>query len=190
MTTSLSPAELLARTGVWHIDPFHTGVHFAAVNRAAGRVRGRFDEVSGTLTLPLDDIGADIVIATASLSTGNALRDGHLRTADFLDTERHPQMRFTAHRLDQETERTGRLHGALTLRGSTHPVTLDVSWQGAAPDPLSDAEHLAFSATARISLADYGIRPQLLPGLSIPGIADAIDIILDVVLLPYDPAAR
>jgi hypothetical protein len=82
-----------------------------------------------------------------------------------------------------------RLNGTLTLRGVTKQVDLDLNWQGAAPDPFRDGEtHLALPAIARISLADFGMPQPLLGDLAIAAIGDAVQLTIDAVLLPYDPA--
>jgi hypothetical protein len=69
-------------------------------------------------------------------------------------------------------------------------VALNTRWEGIAPDPFSDASHLAFEARGRVTLTEFGLGQELMPGLLVPGLGDAVDLLLDVVLLPYDPAPK
>jgi polyisoprenoid-binding protein YceI len=181
--------EQLAASPVWYLDPWHTGVQFATRNRGAGKVRGRFVHVAGTVTSGQDSADATVHVSidTSSISTGVRARDDHLRGGSFLNVAEFPSATFDADRFVRTSVGTGILCGSLTLRGLTRAVSLDVRWEGAAPDPFTDGVHLAFTATGKVSLADFGMRQELLPGLKVPGIGDAVELVLDVVLLPYDP---
>ncbi|MFD9906249.1 YceI family protein [Streptomyces sp. NPDC059063] len=183
--------QVLSHRGVWHVDPLHTGVHFRGLNRGAGRVRGRFDRVRGTVGFKegIERPHIDVRVELGSVSTGVAARDRHLRSADYLDVAAHPYMTFTSKRLVRTGRGIGELIGELALHGVTRPLVLDVEWRGGAPDVRPGARHAAFGARGQLSLGEYGIRPLLLPGLTIPGVGDRVGIQLDVVLVPYDPAA-
>ncbi|NRQ33111.1 YceI family protein [Nonomuraea sp. NN258] len=190
LSTAASLTERLIGNRLWHLDPWHTGVHFRAVHRGAGWVRGRFTRVNGTIAFPdgIERPRVTVHVDLDGIGTGVPARDAHLRSADYLDTGAFPRMRLSADRLERTGETAGVLHGELDLHGFVRPIELETRWRGAAPDPLSEEEHLAFTATGEISLGGFGIRPPVLPGLRLPTVGDRVAIELDVVLLPYDPA--
>ena len=139
--------------GTWTIDPTHTEVGFVARHLMVSKVRGSFTDVSGTVTVA-EDIAAsvaDVVIKTASVSTGTPDRDAHLRSADFFDVDTYPDLTFRSTAFDGET-----LTGDLTIKGVTKPVTLDVEFNGTATDPWGN-EKAAFEATAEINRTDWGL---------------------------------
>ena len=140
-------------TGTWAIDATHSEVGFVARHLMVTKVRGSFTDVSGTVEVA-DDITesvATVVIKTASVSTGTADRDTHLRSADFFDAETYPDMTFVSTGFDGET-----LTGNLTIKDVTRPVTLDVEFNGLATDPWGN-DKAAFEATADINRTDWGL---------------------------------
>ena len=139
--------------GTWALDPTHSEVGFVARHLMVSKVRGSFTDVSGTVTVKDDvtDSVADVTIKTASVSTGTADRDGHLRSADFFDVETFPEMTFVSTGFDGET-----LTGDLTIKDVTKPVTLDVEFNGVATDPWGN-EKAGFEATADINRTDWGL---------------------------------
>ncbi len=140
-------------TGTWAIDPTHTEVGFVARHLMVSKVRGSFTDVSGTVEVAEDvtESVANVVIKTASVSTGTADRDGHLKSADFFDAETYPDMTFVSTGFDGET-----LTGDLTIKDVTKPVTLDVEFNGVATDPWGN-EKAGFEATADINRTDWGL---------------------------------
>ncbi|MFJ4467054.1 YceI family protein [Streptomyces sp. NPDC089424] len=185
------PDTALSARERWYLDPWHTAVHFAVLNRGAGLVRGRFTHLSGTLAPGKDqlrDTEVEVTIEAMSVTTGVVTRDDHLRSG-FLDVEHHPTIRFLGNRLTRTGPLHGELGGTLEFRGRPVDIELAVRWAGSAVDPFrDDARHLAFRATGRLTLTELGLAQDLLPGLRIPGLGDAVELTLDVVLLPYDPA--
>jgi polyisoprenoid-binding protein YceI len=140
-------------TGTWVIDPTHSEVGFVARHLMVTKVRGSFADVSGTVVVA-DDVeqsSADVVIKTASVTTGTADRDGHLRGADFFDVEVFPEMTFVSTSFDGDT-----LVGDLTIKSVTKPVTLDVSFNGVATDPWGN-EKAAFEAQGDLNRTDWGL---------------------------------
>jgi polyisoprenoid-binding protein YceI len=140
-------------TGTWAIDPTHSEVGFVARHLMVTKVRGSFTDVSGTVQVA-DEITAsvaNVVIKTASVSTGTADRDAHLRSADFFDAETYPEMTFVSTGFDGAT-----LAGDLTIKDVTRPVTLEVQFNGVATDPWGN-EKAAFEATTEINRTDWGL---------------------------------
>lgn len=143
-------------SGTYSIDPTHTAVEFGVKHLMISTVRGRFGDVKGTVEI--GDQGTaklDISIGTASVNTGVDGRDTHLRSADFFDVEKYPEMRFVS----TEATRHGdgwRVAGDLTLHGVTRPVQLSVSEEGAGVDPWGN-QKVAFSATGKINRTHFGL---------------------------------
>src|SRR5579862_5637884 len=111
----------------WTVDPAHTVVGFSARHMGLSTVRGRFSNVSGTLETDPRDLTrttGEIEIDAASIDTGNADRDAHLRSADFLDVEHHPTITFVPKKVELRQGDEFSVTGDLTIRGQTHPVTL------------------------------------------------------------------
>ena len=152
MTASTTTLNGLT-TGTWAIDPTHSEVGFVARHLMVTNVRGSFADVTGTVQVA-DDLTqsvATVTIATASVTTGTADRDGHLRSSDFFDVETHPQMTFRSTSFDGDT-----LTGDLTIKGVTKPVTLDVDFNGVATDPWGN-DKAAFEATGELNRSDWGL---------------------------------
>lgn len=146
--------------GTYVIDPAHTGVEFVTSHMMVSKVRGRFAAFEGSFTIGErpEDSGVDVTIQADSIDTNEPQRDAHLRTADFLDVETFPTLRFQATRVAPRGEEW-RLSGDLTIRGVTRPVTLDVEFVGATPDIMGDANkpRVGFTARTRINREDFGL---------------------------------
>jgi polyisoprenoid-binding protein YceI len=152
MTASTSTLNGLT-TGTWTIDPTHSEVGFVARHLMVTKVRGSFADVAGTVEVA-DELAqsvANVTIQTASVTTGTADRDGHLRSADFFDVENFPEMTFRSTSFDGDT-----LAGDLTIKGTTKPVTLDVEFNGVATDPWGN-EKAAFEAAGELNRTDWGL---------------------------------
>lgn len=147
---------------IWAIDPAHTLVEFSAKHMMITTVKGRFTEVSGEIRM--DETHPDLSSATAelgvaSINTGVGQRDDHLRSADFLDAENFGQITFRSTKVEGAVDRVGdtfQLTGDLTIRGTTRPVTLEVTYDGRGKDPWG-GERVSFSASGRIDRRDFGL---------------------------------
>jgi polyisoprenoid-binding protein YceI len=180
--------------GTWHFDPLHSNLIFIAHYLRYGRVQGAFADAEGRIEVGHDraaNSSVDLVIQAASVTTGVAARDRHLRSPEFLDTERHPDIRFVSTGLD--LNRRGRfrflLHGDLTIRGKPAPVTLDAQWVGESPDHTDpDRVHgHFFAAHTRINRGDFGLGDGGTAPLGGPVVGEHIDIVLEVRLQNRDP---
>jgi polyisoprenoid-binding protein YceI len=149
------------------------------------RVRGTFRDVSGQIITTADPAGssATVAIGLSSVSTGNEMRDGHLRSADFFDTEHHPVMSFTSTALRPAGE-SWVLSGELTIRDVTRPVELQAEFLGSDPDGLQGEARIGFSAHGTISRRDFGITFGLATDGSRIVLGDSVDISLDVQAYP------
>lgn len=143
----------------WTIDTAHSHVGFGIKHLMIATVRGRFTQVQGTVRVDESDptsASIDIAIPTASVTTGDEKRDGHLRSADFFDVERFPALTFRSKRVQAESNEAFRVVGDLTIRDVTREVVLEVEMLGRAKDPWGQ-EHAAFEATTKIKRGDYGL---------------------------------
>ena len=144
--------------GTWTIDPVHSQVSFTVRHLMVGRVRGRFGALSGTIVTGSDprhsQVSADIDLA--SIDTGNAQRDGHLRSAEFLDVEIYPTMSFRSTSVRPQRHNY-LVSGELTLHGMTRSVELELEVNGFVADPWG-ATRAGFSATGEIDRRDFGLN--------------------------------
>jgi polyisoprenoid-binding protein YceI len=121
------------------------------------KVRGNFAEVTGTIeiTEQPEQSSVDVVIGAASIDTRSPDRDGHLKSADFLDVERFPELRYRSTGV-RRNGRTWQLDGELTVRDVTRPVVLDVEFEGSATDPWGGSR-ISFTAKGELDREDFGI---------------------------------
>ena len=148
---------------VWEIDPAHTTIEFAVKHMMFTTVRGRFTRFSGTVRVDErnpDLSGVDVDIEAASMDTGVADRDVHLRSADFLDVENHPRITFRATGATGAHAKEGdrfNVTGDLDIRGQTMPVRLDVTFEGLGKDPWGK-QRSGFSARTEIDRREWGLK--------------------------------
>jgi polyisoprenoid-binding protein YceI len=143
----------------WTLDDAHSSVTFSVRHMMVTTVRGDMKIRDLELTFDPDQPERShvrVILDAASIDTGNAGRDQHLRSDDFLQVASHPTIDFVSTRIDIRGDRRGAIHGDLTIRGVTRPVVLDTSFAGRVPD-MQGGERAAFSATATIDREDYGL---------------------------------
>jgi len=144
--------------GPWTIDPSHTTLGFTARHLVVAKVRGRFGAVTGTITIGADPLASSVraEIEMASVDTGDAGRDEHLRSAEFFDVEQFPTMTFVSTGLTAKGS-DYLLTGDLTIKGTTRPVTLDLEFDGVSGDPWGGTR-VGFTATGEIDRRDWGLE--------------------------------
>ena len=144
----------------WQIDAAHSEIQFSAKHLMISTVRGRFNEFTGTVEGDEQNPTAstvDVKIDASSLVTGDAKRDGHLRSPDFLDVEQYPYITFKSSRVQQIDASHGRLIGDLTIRDVTKEVVLDVEYAGQAKTPWGTTS-AGFNAQTKINRKDWGLN--------------------------------
>lgn len=151
MSTNTATTQL--PTGTWTIDGSHTEVGFVARHLMVSKVRGSFREISGTVEVAEDITQSSVEVAAqiASVETGSADRDAHLKSADFFDAEQFPAMTFRSTSFDGDT-----LTGDLTIKDVTKPVTFDVEFGGVGQDPWGNTK-AGFEATTTVNRKDWGL---------------------------------
>jgi polyisoprenoid-binding protein YceI len=184
--------DLSPLAGPWEVDPTHSALEFVARYAVFTLVRGRFTAFSGTVGLDPLHLGAtqiDVDIDASSVDTAMPERDTHLRSEDFFDVERHPQIRFRSRGATVLAAGRYTVHGDLTIRGITQPVRLDVDVYGRAPDLLGNAR-LGLRATAKVNRALWGITWNApVPGGGVT-LAEEVDIEIAVSLVRAGTVAR
>ena len=153
MTAPTAPA-----TAAWKLDPTHSAVEFSARHMMFTTVKGRFSDIDGTITVDGDSPASAVVNATmkvASIDTRTEQRDAHLRSADFLDAEHFPDVTFSSTSIRGGKDKFA-LTGNLTIRGTTRPVTLDVTYEGTGKDPWG-GERMGFAADGKIDRREFGL---------------------------------
>jgi polyisoprenoid-binding protein YceI len=172
-------SELGVSTGTWNIDPAHSEVAFV-IRHLMTKVRGSFTEFSGTIEVAekATDSKTDVEIQIKSIDTRNADRNAHIRSAEFLDLDNHPSMKFVTTGV-RENGGDYLLDGTLTIRGVSRPITLDVEFNGADTDAYGSAR-VGFSAKGSISRKEYGIDFNIPLGGDKAMLGDKVDIQLEV----------
>jgi polyisoprenoid-binding protein YceI len=143
----------------WNIDAAHTDVGFVVRHMMIARVKGSFPGVTGRIEIDHEDIArsvVDVTIDAASVTTRNEQRDAHLRSEDFFDVERFPELTFRSRSVERTADGDLRIAGDLTIRGVTKRIVLEAEQDGPGVDPWGQ-ERIAFTGTARIDRHDFGL---------------------------------
>lgn len=143
----------------WKLDIAHSAVEFSVRHMMVSTVKGNFKEFTADVELDPDDLtksSVSAVIKVASVETRDAARNGHLVSADFFDAEQHPEITFKSTRVEAAGGDRYRVTGDLSVRGTTRPVTLDVTFLGIQTNPYG-VKTAGFEATAKISRQDFGL---------------------------------
>jgi polyisoprenoid-binding protein YceI len=166
--------------GTWTIDPVHSDVSFSVRHLMVSKVRGRFSKFEGTIRTGDDvvDSSVEASIDMGSIDTNNEQRDGHIRSADFFDTAKHPTMSYRSLRVRPSGDGYV-VEGDLTLHGVTRRVDLALDLNGFTKDPYG-ATRVGLSATTDISRKDFGITTDLPMDGGGTVVGDKIQIALEV----------
>jgi polyisoprenoid-binding protein YceI len=145
--------------GKWAVDATHSRIGFVARHLMVTKVRGTFRDYTADVVVADDPLESTVKVDVEmdSIDTGNADRDGHLRTNDFFDVPEHPTMSLVSTGFTSVDESEFKLHADLTVRGVTRPVTFDVEFEGVAKDPWGGTR-AGFSAKTTINRKDWGIE--------------------------------
>jgi polyisoprenoid-binding protein YceI len=144
--------------GTYELDPNHKRVGFVVRHLMVSKVRGHFGEATATITVTDDPMQTAITasITIASIDTGQADRDNHLRSGDFFEAEKYPTMEFRSTGLKSHDGDEFVLDGELTIKGVTRPVELEVEFEGVGRSPYGQ-DVFGFSATTEIDREDWGL---------------------------------
>ena len=145
-------------TDRWDIDVGHSAIHFWVRHMVISKVHGRFARFQGALALDPQDLGrssVDVRVEAASIDTQVADRDAHLRSPDFLDVAKYPQLTFRSRKIEKAGEGY-RVTGELDLQGVKREVVLDAEFAGTGKDPWGN-ERAGFAAKASLDRREFGL---------------------------------
>ena len=146
-------------TTKWALDPTHSELQFKVKHLMISTVTGQFNQFNGTVETNENDFTTAKIDFTAeidSISTNNEQRDAHLKNVDFFDAPNHPQLTFKSERLEKISDDDYKLHGTLTMRGTSKKVSLDVEFGGIMQDPWGNTR-AGFTVTGKINRQDFGV---------------------------------
>lgn len=168
-------------TTKWNIDPTHSSVGFKVKHMMFTNVKGQFEEYTSEIETPengLENAKLNFTAKIASVNTRNQDRDTHLASADFFDSEKFPELKFTTSSVTGSGSNY-KLNGHLELHGVTKPVTLDVEFSGLMQDPWENTK-AGLSINGKINRKDWGLTYN--SALETGGVLIGEDVNLDIEL--------
>jgi len=176
--------------GEYKIDPAHSVIGFAIRHYEISLVRGRFKDFTGTIRYDEADVSKSSVEFAAkieSIDTGVDARNAHLRTADFFDAAKYPEMTFKSTRVERKAQDQYVLHGDFTLKGVTKQISFPFTMTGAIKDAQGNTR-FGVAAQTKIDRRDYGItwgNPMVNGGLDVGN-----EVMIDLQLEAMKPASK
>jgi polyisoprenoid-binding protein YceI len=151
-----APTELV---GDYQFDVAHSTLGFVARHAMVTKVRGHFNEFEGSFHVDEDlpKSTVKVVIKAESISTGQEMRDNHLRSNDFFAMEDYPEITFESTAVERSGDTSARITGDLTIRGVTKPVTFDMEYTGSAKDPMGN-DRRGFEGSLVVNRKDWGVN--------------------------------
>jgi polyisoprenoid-binding protein YceI len=171
----LFPGPAALGAGTYQVDKTHSAVIFRVKHLKVSYFYGRFNDISGTYTLDAEspeNSVIDITVKADSLDTNSADRDKHMKSAEFFDVEKFPEMRFKSRTVKKSGENGFRVEGDLTFHGETRPVAVDLEYVGEGKTFLG--ERSGFHTTLTIQRADYGMDAML------TGLGNEVQLIISI----------
>lgn len=166
----------------WVIDPSHSEITFKVKHLVVTTLTGRFSSFEGSLETPGDDFSGAAVLFSAdvdSISTGNADRDGHLKSDDFFNAAAFPKLTFRSTSFSKTGDNAYKLAGDLTIRDVTKPIELDVEYGGTAVDPWGNTK-AGFEINGRIERKEFGLKWDALTEAGGAVVSDEVKLHLNV----------
>lgn len=179
MSTATATPTLIP-TGSWPVDPAHSRVEFQVKHLGIASVRGFFGKFEGALEIEADgDARGYGTVEAASVDTNDAKRDAHLRSADFFDVERYPEIRYVVKSIAGTGDDTFNIAGELTLHGVTRELKLEAEVTGTEQDPWGN-ERVGFEVRGELDRSDYGITFNQVLGSGNVLVSDKVKLRLDI----------
>jgi polyisoprenoid-binding protein YceI len=166
--------------GTWTVDPSHSNVTFVARHLVVAKVRGRFTDFAGTITVADDRLASQVqaTVQAVSVTTDDDGRDAHLRGTDFFDVENHPTWTLVSTGIESIGSDYV-LHADLTIKGVTKSVAFALEFDGVATDPWGNTK-AGFTATAEINRKDWGLEWNVALETGGVLVGDKVKIVLDI----------
>jgi polyisoprenoid-binding protein YceI len=179
-------APQVPATGTWNIDPAHTNVNFAIKHMGISTVRGRFDDVSGTLyadTMNPEKSTVQVTIKVASIDTDIKMRDDHLKSPDFFDAEKYPEITFRSTRVEKKRGGSFVAHGNLTMHGVTREIALPFKVAGPVKDQQAGVR-VGAETQVRLNRQDFGIKYNQVLDNGALAVANDVDVTISLEVVP------
>lgn len=150
----------LPAPGVYNVDAVHSSVSFVARHLVASKVRGNFTDFSGVITIGdrPETSKVEATVNAASITTNNEMRDGHLKSADFLDQENYPTLNLTSTKITSTGSGSFEMVGDLTIKGITKSVPFSLEFLGEGPSMQPGVSVAGFEARAEVDRRDFGVN--------------------------------
>src|SRR6201996_7519597 len=180
MSVTPEAAQTVVPKGTWRVDPAHSKVGFAVKHMGVATVRGEFGEFEGALEIG-DDLASSKAtgsVTTASVDTNQDARDEHLRSADFFEVDKFPEITFTSTKIEQVDDETVKITGDLTMHGETHPLELEAELGGVETGPEGE-KRTGLEVTGTLARSDWGMKFNAAPGSSNVGGPGKVKLALD-----------
>jgi polyisoprenoid-binding protein YceI len=159
-TVSGTPSTIPHKKSIWSLDPVHSRIEFSIKHLMISKVKGCFNKYDVQIEWDEDDLTMSSVTAhidASSISTGDAYRDQHLTSPDFLHVENHPEVTFKSTRIERVSDDEYHIYGDLTIHGVTKEVKLDTTYGGRGVNPASGHTVAGFEALTTINRKDFGV---------------------------------
>ncbi len=169
----------------WNLDKSHSKVGFSVSHMVITDVEGNFKDFDATVTTTGEDFSTakiDFTAKTASVYTENEKRDNHLRSDDFFNAEKYPNLTFKSKSIKQVSDNKYKLTGDLTMRDVTKEVVLDVKFNGIIKD-MSGNTRAGFKITGELNRMDYGLKFNALLGTGDAVVGNTVELIINVELI-------
>lgn len=179
-----SGGRRLPEPGVWDIDPVHSSVHIRARHMGLAGVRGRLTDFEGEIVItdPVENSTVEVTLRAASVDTGSADRDTHLRSKDFLYVDAYPDIVFRSKGLRPLGDDRWAMDGELTIRGITRPVVLDTTYLGTGPDAWGGVR-CGFTATTELHRDEFAVDWNQAVRIGVSMVGATLQVELDVELV-------
>lgn len=172
-------------TATWAIDSAHSSAEFSVKHMVVATARGSFGHVEGTLTFDPANLAAgsvDARVKVDTISTNQEQRDGHLKSDDFFNAEQFPWITFQSTSVEGKGDEAV-VHGNLTIRDNTHPISLKAELDGFVDDSMNKTTRASFTATGEISRKEYGLSWNALLESGGAVVADKVKLTLHIAAL-------
>lgn len=181
MSVTSEVAETIVPKGTWRVDTVHSKVGFAVKHMGVATVRGQFGEFEGALEIG-DDLASSKAtgsVKTASVDTNQDPRDEHLRSADFFEVEKYPEISFASTSIEKVDDETVKITGDLTMHGETHPIELEAELGGVETGPEGE-KRTGLEVTGTLSRKEWGMKFNAALGSGNAIVSDKVKLTLDV----------
>jgi polyisoprenoid-binding protein YceI len=178
-SATASIAATALPTGTWKVDSVHSSVEFQVKHLGIATVKGQFTEFEGTLEVGPENTVAYGTVQVASVNTREPQRDEHLRSPDFFDAARYPEIAFRSTALRPLDEDTFEIDGDISIHGVTRPLTLKAVLEGTETDPQGH-DRVGLSAVAQLLRSDFEMKFNAALGSGNMLVSDKVKILIDI----------